>query len=209
MTSNRLLTVALAITCWAASGCATQRIVSQWSNPAYANPVRSFAKVMVVGVMEQDAIRRNFEDYFVGELRAAGINAVPGYQTIPATKNFDPSLKGTLKDAGADGALVTRLVRLEQHTEVGPEYPGFYPSFGFYRWNYPGWYGGVYLPPAVYQYPVLYSETTLYDLPNDEVVWTATIRTIDLENANETIKEYVDTIIGAVKAKIVSAAIPR
>ena len=71
MKTNPVLTALLALVVVAASSCATQRIVSQWSNPAYANPLRSTDKVVVVGVMEEDAIRRNFEDHLVAKLRAA------------------------------------------------------------------------------------------------------------------------------------------
>jgi hypothetical protein len=31
----------------------------------------------------------------------------------------------------------------------------------------------------------------------DEIVWTATIRTVDPENVNEAIEEYVETVVKA------------
>ncbi|MGZ8445912.1 MAG: hypothetical protein ACXWXZ_21155, partial [Candidatus Binatia bacterium] len=64
----------------AASGCSAKRIVSQWSNPDYASAPPVFKKIMVVGAIEQDAIRRNLEDRFVAELRAAGVDALPSYR---------------------------------------------------------------------------------------------------------------------------------
>lgn len=203
MKTNPVLTAVLALAVVAASSCATQRIVSQWSNPAYANPLRSTDKVVVVGVMEEEAIRRNFEDHLVVKLRAAGIDALPGYRTIPQTGvGVDARLKAALQDGGADAALITRLVRLEQRSEVSPGYSDFYPGFGFYRWSYPGWYGGGYFPPVEYRYPVVYSETTLYNLrQNDELVWTATIRTIDPEDVEEAIRNYVDTVVDALKIR--------
>ena len=127
MKTNPVLTAVLALAVVAASSCATQRIVSQWSNPAYANPLRSTDKVVVVGVMEEEAIRRNFEDHLVVKLRAAGIDALPGYRTIPQTGvGVDARLKAALQDSGADAALITRLVRLEQRSEVSPGYSDFY-----------------------------------------------------------------------------------
>ena len=39
--------------------------------------------------------------------------------------------------------------------------------------------------------PEYTSETTLYDLAKDEIVWTATLRTSERENLNTAVKLYV------------------
>lgn len=183
---------------FAVTGCAAKRIVSQWSNPDYASAPRAFKKIMVAGAIDQDAIRRNLEDRFVVELRAAGVDALPSYRLVPDHgKDIEESVKAAVQSAGADGVLVTRLIRVEQRTEASPGY--FQPSFGYYHWYYPGWYGGFYAPPSYYQYPVYYSETTLYDAVKNEIVWSGTIRTIDPENANETIANYVAVVVTALK----------
>lgn len=201
MKGHRVLILIAAGLLVAASGCAAKRIVSQWSNPDYANPPPVFKKIMVVGAIEQDAIRRNLEDLFVAELRAAGVDALPSYRLVADPgKDIEGSVKAALQSAGADGVLVTRLIRVEQRTDASPGY--FQPSFGFgyYNWYHPGWYGtGYYTAPYYYQYPVYYSETTLYNAAKNEIVWTATIRTIDPENANEAIADYVATVVTALK----------
>jgi hypothetical protein len=182
MKSRRLLIVIAAGLLVVANGCAAKRIISQWSNPDYASAPPVFKKIMVVGAIEQDAIRRNLEDRFVAELRAAGVDALPSYRLIADPgKDLEGSVKGAVQSAGADGVLVTRLIRVEQRTNMSP---GYYPpnfGFGYYHWYYPGWYGGPYVPPSFYQYPVYYSETTLYNAAKNEIVWTGTIRTIDPE----------------------------
>jgi len=184
----------------AATGCAAKRIVSQWSNPDYTNAPRVFKKIVVVGALEQDAIRRNLEDRFVAELRAAGLDALPSYRLVADPgKDIEGSVKAAVQSTGADGVLVTRLIRSEQRTDVSPGTYQPYFGFGYYHWNNPGWYGGLYTPPSVYQYPVYYSETTLYDAAKNEIVWTGTVRTIDPENAHEAIADYVATIITALK----------
>ena len=185
----------------ATSGCATKRIVSQWSNPDYASAPRVFKKIMVVGALEQDAIRRNLEDRFVAELGAAGVDALPSYRFVANPgKDIEASVKTALQSAGADGVLVTRLVRVEQRTDESPGYFQPYFGFGYYRWYHPGWYGGdYYTAPNVYQYPVYYSETTLYIAAKNEIVWTGTIRTIDPENVKQAIEDYVATVVSALK----------
>jgi len=201
MNRHRLLLVITAGWLVAASGCAAKRIVSQWSNPDYANAPRVFKKIMVVGAIEQEAIRRNLEDRFAAALRAAGVDALPSYRLVADPgKDIEGSVKAAVESAGADGVLVTRLIRVEQRTDVSPGY--FQPNFGFgyYHWYNPGWYGaGYYTTPYYYQYPVYHSETTLYNAAKNEIVWTGTIRTIDPENANEAIADYVATVVSALK----------
>jgi hypothetical protein len=200
MTRCRLLIVIAAGLLIAASGCAAKRIISQWSNTDYVSAPLVFKKIMVVGAIEQDAIRRNLEDRFVTELRAAGVEALPSYRLVADPgKDIEGSVKAAVQSAGADGVLVTRLIRVEQRTDMSPGYYQPYAGFGYYHWYYPGWYGGLYTPPSFYQYPVYYSETTLYNAAKNEIVWTGTIRTIDPENANEAIADYVATVVSALK----------
>jgi len=184
-----------------ASGCAAKRIVSQWNNPDYASAPLVFKMIMVVGAIEQEAIRRNFEDRFVAVLRAAGVEALPSYRLVAEPgKDIEGSVKAAVQRAGADGVLVTRLIRVEQRSDVNPGYYQPYFGFGYYNWHHPGWYGGgYYTPPYYYQYPVYYSETTLYNAAKNEIVWTGTVRTIDPENANEAIEAYVAAIVTALK----------
>lgn len=42
-----------------------------------------------------------------------------------------------------------------------------------------------------------------------KVVWTGTIRTIDPDNVNEAIENYVETVVEALKEKILTAKIPK
>ncbi|MGH7824536.1 MAG: hypothetical protein ACREQ7_05095 [Candidatus Binatia bacterium] len=184
------------------AGCATKRIISQWSNPAYTPPSLSFKKIMVIGATDQAAIRRNFEDEFVSELKAAGVDAVPSYRYIPENgKVAEARLKEAVQESAAGAVIMTRLVRVEERTEVSPGYFDPFPAFRLYGWYSSAWYGGFYVPPRVYRYPVFFSETTLYDVVKDEVVWTGTMRTIDPENVNEAIENYVQTVIEALKEK--------
>jgi hypothetical protein len=148
----------------------------------------SFQRIMVIGVTDQTAIRRNFEDEFVAERKAAGIDALRGYQFFPESgKVAEARLKEAVQRSRADGMIITRLTRVDQRREITP---GFYdpPAVGIYGWYSSAWYGGLYTPPRVYSYPVFYSETTLHDVAKDEIVWSGTIRTIDPENVNDASK---------------------
>lgn len=120
LTLHRTLALpALLIAISLLAGCASKRIVSQWSNLAYSSP--SFKRIIVIGVSEQTSIRRNFEDEFVAQLRGTGLNAVPSYRFIPENgKAPEERLKRALREGGADAAIITRLVRVAERTRVSP-----------------------------------------------------------------------------------------
>ena len=55
--------------------------------------------------------------------------------------------------------------------------------------------------PSVYSYNEFTSETTLYDLGKNEVVWTAAIRTTEPEDVKAAIKTYVTAVMRALDEK--------
>jgi hypothetical protein len=181
-------------------GCAsTPMLVSQWSNPAYESP--SFKKIAVSCVDGHISIRRNCEDEFVAQLRAAGVDALPSYRSFPEDEKLDETkLKQMAKEAGADGALIVRAVGVEQKTEVSPSYfPS--PGFGIFGRHVSATWYGWYGAPRVYRYEEYTSEATLNDLRKNEVVWTGTLKTTAPDNVDSAIKIYVESVIKALKDK--------
>ena len=188
------------VAAFALVGCSTtQMIVSEWSSPSYASA--SFRRIMVGGVGEQTSIRRNFEDEFVAQLRAAGIDAVPSYRYIAEDERVDEAkLRRAAREAGADAAIIARSVNVEQKTQFGPSYYPV-PSFGFFGPHFGASWYGFYGAPNVYHYDVYTSEATLYDVKNNEIVWTGTVRTTEPENVHTAIKTYVEAVIKALNEK--------
>ena len=172
------------------ASCSTANfIVSEWRNPAYVAPM--FKTVMVGGLSEQTSVRRNFEDEFLAQLRAAGVDVLPSYRYLPEDEKIDDTkLKQVARKAGADALIVARPVKVEQKTEYGPSYYPT-PSIGIFGGNVAGVWQVPYGAPSVTRYTEYTSETTLYDLAKDEIVWTATLRTSERENLNSAVKLYV------------------
>ena len=198
--SQRTFVIAALMHLLALAGCSTANfIVSEWRNPAYVAPV--FKTVMVGGLSEQTSVRRNFEDEFLAQLRAAGVDALPSYRHIPDDEKIDDAkLKQVARQTGADALIVARPVKVEQKTEFAPNYYPV-PSIGIFGRNVGGVWQGPYAGPSVTRYTEYTSETTLYDLNKDEIVWTATLRTSEQENLNTAVKLYVEAVINALKEK--------
>jgi hypothetical protein len=187
------------IVCLVLAACASTKLVNQWSNPAYT--ALSIKKVMVIGVARQSSIRRSFEDEFVNQLKAVGVDAVPGYQYIQEEGQVgEERLRQAVAQAKTDAVIITRLVKREEKTQVTP---GFYQppaGLGFYGWYSAGWVG-YYEPPRVYQYDVYTSETSLYDTVKNQVVWTGTAETTAPGDIDKEIKNYAEIMIRALKEK--------
>ena len=198
---SRALAIAVLVLSLAAAGCASTHVVHEWRNPELASAQR-FKKIMVTDISRQPAIRRSFEDEFVRRLKAAGVDAVPSYRFIPEDGPVEePRRREALAQAGADAALVTRLVRVEQMYPVSPYY--YYPPpprVGFYRGPWYGYYG-----PPPYPYQVYVSESSLYDTSRNELVWSGTVEATPT-GVSEDIPRYVNAVIEALQKQGLVAA---
>jgi hypothetical protein len=173
---------------------AADPVISEWRNPAYNSP--NFKRMLVSGPGFATSIRRNFEDAFVAQLRAAGTDALPSYSILPDEQPDEASIKQAAQKLGADAALVVRPIKVEGKIEYGPAYLPV-PWFGYFGPAFgASWYGGYGLP-SVYRYNEYTSETTVYDIAKKEVVWSGTLRSIEPDNVQTAIKSYVSAIIRA------------
>jgi hypothetical protein len=178
------------------AACASTSLVNQWKSPEY--PGGAMRKVMVVGVTKQPSVRRVFEDEFANQLRAAGVEAIASYTVIPEDGQDDPTvLEQAVQKLGADGVLVTRLVKEEQKTQVTPGY--YRPApIGFYPWYSAAWVG-YYEPPTVYQYDVVTAETSLYSPPQSMLVWSGTTETFSPTDVKKETTGFAGVIIEALR----------
>ncbi|HEX2226378.1 MAG TPA: hypothetical protein VHM64_04510 [Candidatus Binatia bacterium] len=194
-----ILIAALMITPIFAACSTTHLIVNEWRNPAYAEP--AFRSVMVGGLSEQTSVRRNFEDEFLTQLKGAGIEALASYRQVSGEEKADEGkLKEAARRAGAAALIIARPVKVEQKTDYGPSYYPV-PVFGIFGRHVSGvWHGG-YGGPSVSRYTEYTSETTLYDVTKDQVVWSATLKTSEPENVNTAVKAYVEAVMNALKEK--------
>jgi len=84
MNSNRHFLIAklmLALVLLTVVGCQSTTLKNSWRDPDYKGP--PLKKIMVVGVSKQAATRRIYEDQFVAQLKAAGVDGVQSYLFIP------------------------------------------------------------------------------------------------------------------------------
>jgi len=178
------------------AACASTSLTNSWTDATYKGP--PLKKVMVMGVSNQPALRRTFEDEFVKDLKASGVDAVASYQFIPEDgKAEEAKVKEAVKQAGADGVLITRLVRVDVNTQVTPANPPTM-GMGFYG-GYTGAWGGFYDPPVVTQTDTLVLETNLYGVDASRLLWSGTTDTFAPTNMKQEMPDFAKLIIGQLK----------
>src|SRR5262245_3747290 len=115
---------------------ARTQLTSSWPDPAAPN--HQYEKVVVVGATPRSSVRRMYEDTFAADLKARGIDAVTSYSFSGEGQLDKDAAAAKLKEIGADGVIVTRLV--DQET-VQTYYPPTYTNVAAPSAYYGGWYG--------------------------------------------------------------------
>lgn len=185
------------------AACASPvQIVQQWQEPEYVAP--RFKRILVMGVTRDAAVRRIFEDEFVAQLKARGIDAVPSYSVLPQDgQQPRERIEQAVRDARADAIILTRVLSREQVTQVVPAAPpvygGFYNYYGAY-WGGP-LYPGYAAAPTVYRYDEIRVESQLFDVRRDTPIWTATSEVFAPSDPKRDSAEYARVMIAALAAR--------
>lgn len=190
------------------AACSTTQVQSTWKDPHYQVMPQ---KIMVVGVTKRPANRRLFEDEFVQQLQARGVEAIASYTVVPDSKQDNQrAIAREVKRAGADALLITRTIG---HETVKTAVPGT-----IYAAPFPYVAGTPYLPPPFYNtwqdyysygYEMMYSpgyvaedeyatiETNLYQADSQKLVWAATSETSLGGAKQQLIKQYIAQMVKA------------
>lgn len=200
-----------------ALSCASTRVTTDWKDQAYQKKPQ---KVLVLAMMGDDAYRRLLEDELVNQLKAEGIDAIPGYTVWPENKlPGKKDLAAEIKEVGADTLFLTRLVDRKKVEEYTPG-PIYTPPPAYYNW--PSYYGGFYQPygsyhpghaspyayaPGGYSTEIIYdiAEANLYDAATEKLIWSAVTESETSGSDRREIKSYVQQIMKALrKQKLLS-----
>jgi len=183
--------------------CASTHLVNSWRDPQYSGP--PLTKVLVIGVTKQAVVRRTFEDVFARQLTDQGVAAVPSYTLIPEDGEVPKDrLAQAVQQSGADGVLITRLVRVDRRTRIEPAYVAP-PLIGFYEY-YPFAWGGFYEPPLVYTYDVVTWDTSVFDARTNRMIWAGATETVAPKDLAKEAREAAAVVV---KALIKSGILPQ
>ncbi len=96
------------------SACSSATMRGSWADPEHT---RKLENVYLVGITQDDLIRRLFEDSFSSSLINQGVKTVPSYKDLPRNAELDrEKIIETLAKKGFDSVLFTEVI--SQRNEV-------------------------------------------------------------------------------------------
>jgi len=195
---NRLAIAAF--TCLFLISCSSTKLTSTWTDPQYRGS--QYSHLLVIGVAEQEDIRRSFEEKFVERLEAGGIKAVESYSVMSKDQKIDKeTILAVVEKTGADGVLLTYLVAVKEKEVASPG-----PTYS----RADDYHGGT-IPDlsSAYEYrssPQYYTtrvkvrlETNLYDAKTEQKVWSARSRTLNPKSDTALMDSVIDSLVKDLK----------
>ena len=176
----------LILACGVTSACSSTRIVEQWTAPGLEPADLQFEHVVAVAVVPGETQQRVAEDALVA--RASSVKITPAYQVLsPADRGSVDRARAVLTALGIDGAIVVQLIGVDrEQTYV----PGTMVPGGFYGVYSSSW-AGVYRPGYVVNDTYVRLETSLYDVSEGRLLWTAASETMNPSTVDDLIEEVV------------------
>ncbi len=188
MRSTRLVAGSLTLLLAAGCGGSTQ-LTNVWANPQWSGtPIDN---VMIIGVTQREAVRRNFEQHFIDLLADRGITAISSAAVLPPGRLDSTTVAEYVQRHQVDAILVTRLIGVDQETQYVPGRTyavssPYYGYGGFYGYYYHS-YDLIYTPGYYQQYEVIKLETNVYER-DKSLIWAAVSETFSPGSEDEVIQ---------------------
>jgi len=176
----------VALLCAFILSCASSRVTSTWKDSNYSGgPID---RVLVMGISDETHPRRIFEDVFVKEFNAVGVEALASYSIFPEDREFDAAeIKAAARDRNIGKVLMTHLVGVEKKEVYHP--PVSTPA---YTYTYGNYYHSVYTythqPGYITEHEYVKLESGLYDADTEKLIWSAATETVDPDNVAKAVR---------------------
>lgn len=191
----------MAIALMMLSSCATTKLYNAWKDESYGGPIK---RVLIIGVAKRPYIKKWFEDEFVRQFKAKGVDAFAAYRVLPSDKKLKKDkIRSKVKELNIDTVLVTRLVdRRTVKTHVPADVivvpSGPYMGAHHYR-NLHSYYGHgfdvITTPGYTIEEKFVMLESNIYDAKTEKIVWTVASETLLGDPSNRLIRSLVKILI--------------
>jgi hypothetical protein len=197
------------------ASCTTTKVTAVWKDESYQGVPR---RVLIYAILRKPINRRIFEDEFANHFKALGIDAVPGYVMFPGKELVtEDVIAAKLKNGAFDSLLLVQPMskRTEQVQIPGTiTYMPISPPVDLRRapkdrkWPqyYAMGYTIVYTPSYTVENRYVMTETGLYDVATENLIWSAASETKIDGTTEKLIKTYVSVIMDAMRKQNVIAA---
>jgi hypothetical protein len=176
--------------------CGGTNLSYVWKDPRHGGGY--LTSVMVVGVSEDVARRRLFEEVFVREFEKRGIKAVASIQVLgPDTQLTRDTVKAEAARLRVDAVLATRLISAGKEEIYQPPSVSTMPSDyarSLDRYFY-GFGGQSAYPGTHAKHYVVGLETNVFDTATEKLIWTASSQTVEPESIREIIESLCKNVM--------------
>lgn len=154
------------------------------------------SSMLIVGISEDLAIRKLFEETFAKRFNRAGVKAISSMAIIPSEKEMD---KDTIKSAAVENAMETVLVthlaasgdkKVYQPGPTGPSRSD--RQFGNY---YPFVVDSIHHPGRFKDKKFVKLVTNLYETSTEEQIWGGVSESIEPKSTQRIIDTLVEKIV--------------
>lgn len=180
----RALVISVSVILLAA--CASAKPVGEWRDESFSGKLNN---ILVIGVTSQTTRRRGWENRFVEELAARGVNGVPSYTLLESSLELTRDIvERAIEDQGLDGVLVTRLVgiREKETYRLPANYDDDRGYIGYYDHAWKETSGGYYA-----EHKIFTLETNLYDVASGKLVWTMQSESMDASQPRGLVEKQI------------------
>jgi len=158
------------------TGCATLKVVETWHKPA----AKTHSKIMILGIGSDETKRKLFENIIVDEFRHQMISAVASHTILPDLDKTDRAgVVAAVHAAGCDAVLTTRVL-----VKGGGTVTQALPSG-----DSPGYVYGASPLTTYGDFLKATLQANLYDAKTEELVWSATFKTVDADRPAKVSRE--------------------
>jgi hypothetical protein len=163
------------------AACTNTQTLSVWKKPGIG--LLSFKHLAIIVPTKDEAVRHQFEDRVAAELPM--VSSTPLYQALPGPLSTDRgALIGALSQGGFDGAVVIRIASVNREATY---VPGGMPYYGFGAWP-------MYDPGFVSVDTYVRVETSIYAMPDADLLFSVTSRTANPPDLGDLVDETVATV---------------
>ncbi len=177
--------------------CARVKFKKTWKNPEAQPTSWQGQKIAAFVITFERAVREGAEITLARELTERGAMGIAGHTLVPLEMfRKDPEgARQILESAGITGAVMMRVVSADQRVSYSPgsaHYVGtYYPTFWGY-WDYG--VATIYTPGHMTADMVVFIETRLYSVTENQMLWTGTSKTTNPKNIEKFINQLCDRV---------------
>lgn len=174
--------------------CAGTKLTHTWVDEARRG--KPVSNILVIGVTykEKEEVRRSFEDRFVSQLKAAGIQSISSGDAISIPTDLQLKKEEILKavqEFNNDAVIITHLIGKEEkdvYTRSDRRPRSYY--------SYYGWaYDYAHSPGYSSTKTTVRLATNLYDVKTEKLIWSGKSETLAPDSVNQVIDDVINVVI--------------